>query len=202
MTEAEAKTWMDKAKIEVVWMGPGLELKWIRPRLMLKTLSITEDPWIQHSAGKMLALAWSSQHLIHRSWHLDLEQPKDSSLSWGIGDSALAGTWTWGSQRIYNCNDTISTSPFDSTRLTLGLGTAKRFIISFGQTGFLESSHQTNSSIYYPFQLIWLYWFKVGKLDWLGRIHNRLHWFRPGKTALIYSIDRRLQMYWEAAQRG
>ena len=82
-------------------MGLRLKLKWIRPRLMLKTLSITEDPWIQHSAGKMLALAWSSQHLIHRSWHLDLEQPKDSSLSWGIGDSA------W---------------------LALGLGAAKEFI--------------------------------------------------------------------------
>ena len=119
-------------------------------------------------------------------------QPSTLSLS-------RAGNW---SQRIHNRNEIISTSPFDSTRLTLGLGTGKRFIISFGQTGFLESSHQTNSSIYYPFQLIWLYWFTVGKLDWLGRIHHRLHWFRPGKTALIYSIDRRLQMYWEAAQRA
>ena len=57
-------------------------------------------------------LARSSQlHLIHRSWHLHLEQPIDSSLHWGIGDSA------W---------------------LALGLGAAKGFITAITQYRLLH----------------------------------------------------------------
>ena len=33
MTEAEARAWMSKAKIEVVWTGPRLKLKWMMQRL-------------------------------------------------------------------------------------------------------------------------------------------------------------------------